>query len=98
MANEQRYHPFSNGTQYMDWEASNCASCSKSRDEWPLACDLQEALGLACIGDGTISEEIARRVGYLDNRERFGWPCPEHDPPFAEVLEAQGQIRLPQCT
>lgn len=79
-----RHHPFSSGTQYADWEANNCELCRKGVGygfapmEW--RCVLQKAISFAAVDDGTVSEEVARRMGYLDNKGHHSWPCPEWEP------------------
>lgn len=72
--------PFSNGTQYMDWLASNCERCKKAT--WDLVenfkCDLQEALDMACIGTGEITNEQSKRIGINENtKNSYVWPCSE---------------------
>ncbi len=79
-------HPFSNGTQYGDWTEANCDTCSKraDRDHPPetCPCDIEQALLYAYVGTGTISADIADRMGRSEGR--YNWPCKEHDPPFTE--------------
>jgi hypothetical protein len=80
---EKRYRPFSNGSQWYDWQDSNCFRCKRvdvSDPDRPVStCPILEALNRACVDDGTVSEEIARRMGYLDARKDggipYGWPC-----------------------
>jgi len=31
------------------------------------------------VGDGTVSQRIAARMGYLDNRSAYVWECPERE-------------------
>lgn len=81
MDRAKRYRPFANGSQYADWEASNCVRCTQYAEEDPT-CPIMYALALACLDDGTVDEDIARRMGYLnddgtDNALRYGWPCRE---------------------
>jgi hypothetical protein len=75
-----RQRPFSNGGQFMDWCASNCDRCVKSFNDGG-ECDIEEALFIASIDDGTVSEDIARRMGYLKpdgtTSGAYGWPCTE---------------------
>jgi hypothetical protein len=79
------YSPFSNGTQWMDWQGSNCCRCAKYRPdalEQSDACDLEWTLSVGGeTGDGSVSEQTARRCGYLkaDGSEDSGyvWPCAE---------------------
>ncbi len=93
-----RHHPFHCGTQCADWETANCENCHSAgyyvggarQDNWLWVCDLQEALSLAFWGDGSVSEDVAQRLGYLANKEAFGWRCSELRPirPEAEYLES----------
>ena len=73
--------PFSNGTEYGDWQASNCERCKKAYfpDEAETICEIFYALDMASFLDGTISEDIARRMGFLDHPESYVWPCGEVD-------------------
>jgi hypothetical protein len=74
---------FSNGSQYADWSESNCSRCVKGAvnclrdDEWPT-CPIEGALLEGYCGNGTVSEEMARRAGYDGNLcGRYVWPCSE---------------------
>ena len=82
--------PFSNGTQYLDWKASNCGRCKKlatdtqiTNDRMP--CSIEYALSMALIGDGEVSAGIAQRMGYFDNNPpktkefSYVWQCGEVD-------------------
>lgn len=80
-------HPFLNGSQYMDWTASNCDTCTRqaspdvSLDEMP--CPIEAALVLAMFDAGTIPLPMAQRMGYKrDGKYHYVWKCPEHNPPF----------------
>ncbi len=79
--------PFSCGSQFGDWSASNCGSCKKAAapdvgyDDMP--CEIEKALAWAYLTDGRIPLEIADRMGHGSGR--YGWPCMEHDPPFVNV-------------
>ena len=90
---EQRYRPFSNGSQFGDWQASNCERCTKCidgpNDPSPFLppCQIESALIDALFDDGTVSHEMAIRMGYLDadgnaidkpgEPPRYGWQCME---------------------
>jgi|SRR3990167_253358 len=86
----ERVRPFSNGTQYLDWAASNCGRCKKaasledSRAD-KVTCDIERAIGAGGASDGTVSAEIGQRMGYIDNNppvtEEFSyvWQCGEVD-------------------
>lgn len=71
-----RIRIFSNGSQFADWEASNCQRCKKwaGWDKLPT-CEIDVALGEAYLGDGTVSQEIATRAGY--DAEKYVWCCGE---------------------
>lgn len=90
---EETVRPFSNGSQYMDWTANNCETCTKaappdvSLDEMP--CEIEKALTWACLDAGTIPLPMADRMGYPGGAV-YGWPCPEHDPPFKNVPKTPG--------
>lgn len=80
---EMTVRPFSNGTQYLDWEASNCSRCKKAAsreqfDRGQFTCDIEKELVYGSSGSGLISDDIAARLK-IDN-ERYGWPCGEWDP------------------
>lgn len=86
-----RTSPFANGSEFGDWCASNCDKCAKAADPdsgRASTCSIFDALHEAFFSDGTVSEEIAERMGSLDHRPPraagfyYGWPCPEHDPAF----------------
>lgn len=83
MAKEgERVRPFSCGTQYADWQESNCERCAKGVD-WDAPfpdskCDLERALSRASVGDGTISADVARRIALpLAAPGPYVWPCGE---------------------
>lgn len=75
--------PFANGFEYYAWIERNCGRCVRFTPE--PTCEIEEALALACLGTGTISREIADRVGYaperiyLDGHLILGWPCAEFE-------------------
>lgn len=73
--------PFSNGTQYIDWENTNCGNCKKQGDEQSETtwCPHYKALAYACICDGEISDATASAIG-ADKWKGFrNWPCPSAD-------------------
>jgi hypothetical protein len=75
----KRIRPFSCGTQYGDWYMSNCDRCKKGAREGQegFKCDIDEALFEAYFGDGTVSREIAERMGAIENEGAYTWKCPE---------------------
>lgn len=97
-----RIRPFSNGSQYVDWTARNCDRCAKQFD-WEAQeshCDIEAALSFACIDDGRITAEIARRAGITDEtRTHYTWDCPERlpigsHPDVPAIVPAKGQLSL----
>lgn len=57
--NKQRFPLFSNGTEFMAWQARNCEQCVKAvfynekKDFSPkYRCKIQEHIEMACITDG----------------------------------------------
>jgi len=59
--------PFSNGSSFMDWQCLNCDSCKKFNEDDPeKSCEIDYALAIGSIGDGTISEDIAKRMGFSE--------------------------------
>ena len=86
--------PFSCGTQYIDWENANCCQCKKYSDD-ASACDLQLALSVACVGDGTIDWETAERIGY--EQGQYCWACSEIEltEEWIEWVREKMNARLP---
>lgn len=58
MADESRIRPFSCGTDFMDWQDSNCAQCVASG-----GCALETAIALAYVGDGQMAKEAVVLIG-----------------------------------
>lgn len=72
---EKRERPFSCGTQFADWVSANCDRCTHSKK-----CDIVNALSEAFWGDGSVSIEIAKRMGCESPETRFQWKCGEWEP------------------
>lgn len=78
----ENVRPFSNGTQFMGWQASNCERCVKSVQVWDdtghawPTCEIEGALLEAMMFTGEVSEAIGERMGYTDPL-RCNWPCNE---------------------
>lgn len=86
-----RVTAFSNGSQYLDWQCANCEVCRRfNNDADDFGCDIAEALGVACILDGTVEAEIARRanVTLYGAAGHYNWPCGELEPNSDDVQEA----------
>lgn len=96
MTTEQRIHLFSNGTQYMDWSANNCDRCTKAGDAsepGSSKCPLFEAIHDAAADDGTVTLEVATRLGTSVDETRYTWRCPElHLSGMARPLAEQMRI------
>jgi len=70
--------PFSSGSEFAGWESANCDMCKKSAINNPKKvkygegpCELDNALGTACLGDGKITADQYQRLGFPS------WTCPE---------------------
>lgn len=76
---EKRERPFSCGSQAADWGSANCSRCTKEFDHVSGAyrCDIQKEID-AYMEDGSVSADIARRMGYSDPLA-FQWACTEVD-------------------
>lgn len=86
-----RVRPFSNGSQFSDWEDRNCWRCKKSYHnnppgkredgyDMPYNCELDEAITVAYLGDGTLSEEQGKRIGYTESDPpHYTWKCAEFE-------------------
>ena len=80
---EPGVRPFSNGTQFADWTGWNCDLCRKGENPDAIPdCDIALALGEGYWGDGTVTPEIARRMGYYEAHAEgeypaYNWRCPE---------------------
>lgn len=80
---DTKIRPFSCGTQFIDWQNSNCCRCTKYNPEGIGDCEIDKALLYASMGDGSVNEEIAERMGYLDNSPprqegfSYNWQCGE---------------------
>jgi hypothetical protein len=111
------YRPFSNGTEYHMWQERNCCRGEKGcRNYKPEAtsskngCPIEVAIVMASCLDGTISNRIALRGGFLvpgpdgllvENEPGTIVACPEYrgydepdDRPRRGPRPAPGQIDL----
>lgn len=75
----EKHLPFYCGSQRMDWTCFNCAQCAKGYDEKASAwrCDLEKAIDASFMGDGSVTDEIARRMGMPADCRVHNWRCPE---------------------
>lgn len=81
----QEARPFSCGSQYGDWRSRNCDRCVKSYDNQKPEpkdgmgpCAIDNAISMAYLGNGTVSAEIAQRMGCTTSLA-YGWDCPERE-------------------
>lgn len=74
MVTVQRFTPFSSVPQFDNWQAANCHRCTKEGE-----CPVLGALWLAFVTNGTVSADIARRMGYIGNEAADVWTCPESE-------------------
>jgi hypothetical protein len=81
----EEIRPFSNGTQFMDWQSRNCCRCKKHElidvEAGISTCEIAEAIADHACGD-PLSGDMARRMGYLHpdgetNDHRYTWDCTE---------------------
>lgn len=75
MGLDTKYRPFYCGSQFADWGTRNCRNCHKDGP----GCDIYNALTIAYCGDGAVSREVARRMGYLGNEMSHNWDCLERE-------------------
>ena len=81
-----KHFPFANGAQFRDWKRNICQTCGKQYNEeaqrW--RCQIEEAVDVACITDGSLNTAMAMRLGYLvetaEEHEDYVWRCPEFEP------------------
>lgn len=71
---------FSNGTEYDCWTAHNCDGCALAGDPsvaGSSSCAIFEAIHDAAGDDGTVTLDIAERMGMSANKGYLYWRCPE---------------------
>ena len=72
--------PFSCGSQYMDWQEHNCFQCKKLGEGAEPQCEISVELVTGCFGDGTVPDEIGKRMGYTQGPPFYYiWDCPERE-------------------
>jgi hypothetical protein len=96
--------PWANGTASDLWVAGNCDECERyDGDADGADCDIWKAIMLSTADEDAITPEIARRMGWSDERPQGYWPCAEFVPagtpipeiPAVEFVRAAGVPRLP---
>ena len=80
-----KYKPFSTDKQFADWRILNCDTCKKTFNETPgfeIRCTLELEVWGTFFGGGKkknkyspITEEVAKEIGYLDNKNSYTWKC-----------------------
>ena len=80
--------PFDSGSQCGDWDEQNCYGCERfnlaAYDRGDYAnvsrCEINDAIQEAYLGDGQVSDDIARRMGWQDtDPPRYTWDCSERE-------------------
>jgi hypothetical protein len=74
--------PFATGSQSVNWEHTNCSNCKKDLfdEDTFTKCPILAAIYQAAMTDGEISEEIAKRMGYIKGPPfYYTWDCPEKE-------------------
>lgn len=76
---QKRIRIFAWASQFAAWERYNCEKCKKDYDDdkGKYPCDLQKILTAACMDDGTVGEEFAKRLG--KPRDKEIWRCLEFE-------------------
>jgi hypothetical protein len=71
--------PFYCGIQRMDWKCYNCHFCTKRYNEAARTwhCDLEKLIDESYMDDGSVSADVARRMGEPDDCRVYNWRCPE---------------------
>jgi hypothetical protein len=84
--------PFHCGSQHASWECANCDRCTKNTpsQEGMPRCEIQRAIFEAQFGDGTISADIAHRMGFTSHLA-YIWECGEVE--WTEEWKAEYRIR-----
>ena len=67
----ERHKPFSNNEEFEIWKSNNCYLCIKNYnpDLEKSYCEIEEALCLGSISDGTIDYKLADRAGLLKDHK-----------------------------
>lgn len=101
--NSPAVRPFSCGSQYGDWRDRNCFRCVKSYEHMEPKpkdgkgpCEIDNAVGLAYIGSGAVTPDIARRMGYA-NVGVYGWDCPERELAPVKPTARRAELGLPDA-
>lgn len=81
---DEKHIPFHHGSQYADWVERNCWRCWKYNEEdASKSCLIDQAIGACALLDKPLSDEMARRCGYLrengTTNDNYTWKCPERE-------------------
>jgi hypothetical protein len=76
-----RRQPFPEQARFLDWVMSNCDRCQKGslNNDDRTICDLESALEVAILSDGTVAGDIAARLGVPEDTGTC-WQCLEFVP------------------
>jgi hypothetical protein len=88
---------FSNGSEYESWISRSCHSCNKYRpnavEREEFVCDIDYAILEAACNDGTVTRDIALRIG-MDEEQSYGWQWKQRCPEFVQAENWYSVIQL----
>lgn len=88
--------PWSNGTQFADWEARNCSRCQLSDPDEPEKCPLNDVMltALADLRPWTSGDDES--LGFDRSTYPYTWDCPtrllEGERFPGEAADCEGQL------
>jgi hypothetical protein len=69
--------PFNCSSQRNEWEEQNCTGkCTYEFNKAGFTCDIQKAI----YKSENVTIDIATRMGFVINKDKHGWNCPEFNP------------------
>ena len=82
MKQADRVRVFSSGSEFGDWQSSNCAQCAFGHQDQDADinrdCPLEYGLGVAYLLDGKMSATAARMIGRHPDNESFACTVRHH--------------------
>jgi|18_taG_2_1085343.scaffolds.fasta_scaffold141609_2 hypothetical protein len=74
-----KIRPFGGEGQRNEWEAWNCTGkCTYEFNKAGFTCDIQKAIYYEY--NPMVTMDIATRMGFIANKDKYGWNCPEFNP------------------
>ncbi len=55
--------PFSNGSEFVDWQCNNCYQCRKYKENLQMSCHYETKIAEAYMGTGEITDKEAKIMG-----------------------------------